>query len=56
MTEFFVHPDEITRCARNVGGLAGTSTKLNDAATTASVPAYGFAQPRTAAGSKPLRP
>ncbi len=42
MTGFVVHPDELARCARTVGGLSGTSTKLNDAATTASVPAVSW--------------
>ncbi|MEV6239532.1 hypothetical protein [Lentzea sp. NPDC051838] len=38
MTDFIVHPDELAACARNVGALRESSTKLNDAATTASVP------------------
>lgn len=42
MTAFIVHPDELARCAKTVGGLSGTSTKLNDAATTASVPAISW--------------
>ena len=42
MTGFVVHPDELARCARTVGELSGTSTKLNDAATTASVPAVSW--------------
>lgn len=42
MTDFIVHPGEIAQCARNVGALSGTSTKLNDAATTASVPAVSW--------------
>ncbi|MET8758587.1 hypothetical protein [Lentzea sp. NPDC004782] len=42
MTGFVVHPDELARCAKAVGALSGTSTKLNDAATTASVPAISW--------------
>lgn len=42
MTGYVVHPDELARCAKSVGGLSGTSTKLNDAATTASVPAISW--------------
>jgi hypothetical protein len=42
VTGFIVHPDELSRCAKSVGGLTGTSTKLNDAATTASVPAISW--------------
>jgi hypothetical protein len=42
VTAFIVHPDELARCAKTVGGLSGTSTKLNDAATTASVPAISW--------------
>ncbi|MFI6094175.1 WXG100 family type VII secretion target [Lentzea sp. NPDC051213] len=42
MTGFVVHPDELARCAKSVGGLSSTSTKLNDAATTASVPALSW--------------
>lgn len=42
MTDFAVHPEELTRCAKTVGALSGTSTKLNDAATTASVPAISW--------------
>ncbi|GGU34803.1 hypothetical protein [Lentzea flava] len=42
MSDFIVHPGELTTCARNIGALSGTSTKLNDAATTASVPAVSW--------------
>ncbi|MGW6931793.1 WXG100 family type VII secretion target [Lentzea sp. NPDC054927] len=42
MTGYVVHPDELARCAKAVGGLTGTSTKLNDTATTASVPAISW--------------
>ncbi|MFS8098794.1 hypothetical protein LFM09_16825 [Lentzea alba] len=42
MTDFIVHPDEIAQCAKNVGALSATSTKLNDTATTASVPAISW--------------
>ncbi|WP_330277321.1 hypothetical protein OG205_17585 [Lentzea sp. NBC_00516] len=42
MTGIVVHADEIARCAKTIGTLSGTSTKLNDAATTASVPAVSW--------------
>ncbi|MET9634264.1 hypothetical protein ABZX92_43105 [Lentzea sp. NPDC006480] len=42
MTGFVVHPDELARCAKTVGALSGTSTKLNDTATSASVPAVSW--------------
>ncbi|WP_052685320.1 hypothetical protein [Lentzea aerocolonigenes] len=42
MTDFIVHPAELAQCAKNVGALTASSTKLNDAATTASVPAISW--------------
>jgi hypothetical protein len=42
VTGFVVHPDELARCAKTVGALSSTSAKLNDAATTASVPAISW--------------
>ncbi|MFJ5985097.1 hypothetical protein [Lentzea sp. NPDC092896] len=42
MTGIVVHADEIARCAKTIGTLSGTSTKLNDAVTTASVPAVSW--------------
>ena len=42
MTGIVVHADEIARCAKTIGTLSGTSTKLNDAATAASVPAVSW--------------
>ncbi|MGW4207385.1 hypothetical protein ACWEIJ_05305 [Lentzea sp. NPDC004789] len=42
MTGFVVHPDELARCAKTVGALSTTSTKLNDTATSASVPAISW--------------
>ncbi|MEU0885302.1 hypothetical protein ABZ345_42490 [Lentzea sp. NPDC005914] len=42
MTDFIVHPAELVQCAKNVGALTASSTKLNDAATTASVPAISW--------------
>jgi hypothetical protein len=42
VTGIVVHADEIARCAKTIGTLSGTSTKLNDATTTASVPAVSW--------------
>jgi len=42
VTGFVVHPAELARCAKNVGALSSSSTKLNDTATTASVPAVSW--------------